>query len=499
LVGYTARYALVAGGLFVLGAFFVAEWVLRRRERAPLGIAGTALSTSVWLVFFSHVIDAPSPMPSSLHSRIEFALLSVAGASIVFAVASLLDDLTRAHRAAIAASLAVAFVTIVVPADALVRALAVNQLALLVDFALAGFSLVQRLIQSRRGPDTRLIAAGLVLPMVLAIADVVLARRSIHVGMTTFGALVFAFTFAVVNAKRTARAHRASENFADAMRRFVPMEFLRALGHQDVTTTKLGDVRAEEMTVLFADIRNFTTISERLSPESTFALLNQCLSTIAPVIRAHGGFVDKYIGDAVMALFPRSAADALKAATAMQVELARERSLHTEDTRLSIGVGVHYGRVMLGTIGEAERFEATVISDTVNLTSRLESLTKKFGCSVLLTGDVARKLDDELSGHVRPLGSFVVKGKAQAVEIHELFASDPDALRSAKITSRDRVRAMLAHHAADEHREAYAIARDLVRDCPDDGPMRWWLERLETSRAPEALPSSPGVWLLDEK
>jgi adenylate cyclase len=499
LVGYTGRYALVSGGLFVLGAFFVAEWLLRRREQGALGIAGAALSTGVWLVFFSHVVDAPFPMASTLHSRIEFASLSCAGASIVFAVASLLDNVTRAHRMAIGASIAVAIATLLVPADTLVRALAANQIALIVDFALASSSLFHHLRQERRGPDTSLIAAGLVLPMLLAIADVVLARRSIHVGMTTFGALVFAFTFAVVTARRTARAHRAAETFADAMRRFVPTEFLHALGHQDVTTTKLGDVRAAEMTVLFADIRHFTTISERLSPEATFALLNQCLSTIAPVIRAHGGFVDKYIGDAVMALFPRHPSDAVKAAAAMQVELARERSVHIGSERLTIGVGVHHGRVMLGTIGEAERFEATVISDTVNLTSRLESLTKQFGCSMLLTGDVAKSLDDELRQHVRPLGTFVVKGKAQAVEIHELFASDPDALRSAKISSRERVVEMLALHAADNVEASLHVARSLVSACPDDGPMQWWLTRLQNERANDALPSSRGIVMLNEK
>jgi class 3 adenylate cyclase len=306
------------------------------------------------------------------------------------------------------------------------------------------------------------------------------------------------FQMAVLSV-RAADARARIARFATAMQRFVPREFLHALGHEDVTTAKLGDARAGAMTVLFADIRNFTMMSERLSPEATFATLNRCLSKIAPVIRAHGGFVDKYIGDAVMALFPGDPSQAVRAAAAMQVELARDKSLQIGDVRLDIGVGVHHGFVMLGTIGEEERFEATVISDTVNLTSRLESLTKKFGCGVLLTGEVAQELDAELREQVRPLGSFVVKGKVQPVQIFELFASDADAIRVAKISSRERVNEMLTLHAEGRHEAALAVAEELHARCREDGPVRWWLARLEQERVGDGKPSSRGIVLLDEK
>jgi class 3 adenylate cyclase len=286
-----------------------------------------------------------------------------------------------------------------------------------------------------------------------------------------------------------------------AIQRFVPREFLHALGHDDVTTTKLGDATARSITVLFADIRNFTSSSEGMSPEETFAFLNGCLSKLGPHVRAQSGFVDKYIGDAIMALFPRDPSDAVRAAIAMQEELRRTNEEAGGRVPLAIGVGVHVGRVMMGTIGEAERFEATVISDAVNLTARLESLTKQLGCAVLISEEVHATLGADLRAHTRRLGTFLVKGKAQAVTLHEVFASDAAALREAKIRTRARFEEMLENHAQGRAEAALAIAGELRDEAPDDGPASWWFLRLarESAAGDDAVPSSRGIVRLEEK
>lgn len=284
-----------------------------------------------------------------------------------------------------------------------------------------------------------------------------------------------------------------------AISRFVPLEFLSALGHADVTTAKLGDVSAREVTVLFADIRNFTAMSERLSPEETFRFLNECLSRMGPHIRAQSGFVDKYIGDAIMALFPGSPADAVRAALAMQTELKAYNEAHPAEAPLAIGVGIHVGQVMMGTIGEAQRFEATVISDAVNLTARLETLTKQLGCTVLVSADVAARLSADERAFTRPLGRFAVKGKSEPVEIVEIFASDDDALRHAKSSSRTRLEQAIAYYTDDGIVEALTIVGELAEATPEDGPMQWWLRRLQRELAAGGLPSGHRVVRLDEK
>ena len=170
--------------------------------------------------------------------------------------------------------------------------------------------------------------------------------------------------------------------------RFVPREFLRFLERESIVDVRLGDQVLKEMSILFADIRSFTTLSEGMSPEENFNFLNSYLSRVGPVIRNRRGFIDKYIGDAVMALFPESADDALQAAIAIQKEVAiynryRQKSGYRA---IAIGIGLHRGSLMLGTIGEEQRMESTVISDAVNLASRLEELTKVYGVSILISG-----------------------------------------------------------------------------------------------------------------
>jgi two-component system sensor histidine kinase ChiS len=305
-------------------------------------------------------------------------------------------------------------------------------------------------------------------------------------------------TLEAIVAERTAAL--ASTNAA--IQRFVPREFLHALGHDDVTTTKLGDATAKSITVLFADIRNFTSSSEGMTPEETFAFLNGCLSKLGPHVRAQSGFVDKYIGDAIMALFPRDPSDAVHAAIAMQDEVRRSNDALVGREPLAIGVGIHVGNVMMGTIGEAERFEATVISDAVNLTARLESLTKQLGCSVLISEEVFSALDEDLRKYARRLGTFIVKGKAQPVALFEVFASDSDALRETKVRTRERFDAMLVAFADERIDGALAIASELRDACPEDGPANWWFMRLVkecASTGDDAVPSSRGIVRLDEK
>jgi GAF domain-containing protein len=151
--------------------------------------------------------------------------------------------------------------------------------------------------------------------------------------------------------------------------RFIPHEFLSFLGRDSILDVQLGDQVLKRMTVLFADIREFTAISERLTPKESFDFLNGYLRRVGPIVRLHNGFIDKYIGDAVMALFPGTGADAVRAALAIQREVAaynRERGAMDAEP-LRIGIGIHTGDLMLGTVGEEERMESTVISDAVNL------------------------------------------------------------------------------------------------------------------------------------
>ncbi len=209
--------------------------------------------------------------------------------------------------------------------------------------------------------------------------------------------------------------------------RFVPREFLVQLGRESITEVGLGDQVLTEMTVLFSDIRGFTGLSETMGPGETMDMLNDYLSRMGPAIRDAGGFVDKYVGDSIMALFPRSPDDAVKAATDMMaaLETYRDELRERDEERVDAGIGIHVGKLMLGVIGEEERFESTVIADAVNLASRLESLTKFYGVRSIVSGAVRDRASDP-NCPLRFIDLVRVKGRSQSVRIYELVAaSDP--------------------------------------------------------------------------
>jgi class 3 adenylate cyclase len=187
------------------------------------------------------------------------------------------------------------------------------------------------------------------------------------------------------------------------------------------------------MTILFSDIRDFTPLSEAMTPDENFSFINSYLEKMGPVIRDHNGFIDKYIGDAIMALF-ESPDDAVRASLAMVDALERfNRDRH--DAGLSpvvSGIGLNTGSLMLGTIGEQNRMDGTVISDAVNLASRIESLTKVYKVGVLISQFTYERLADPCAFAVRPIDIVKVKGKSRAVTIFEVFERDSVAERTAK-------------------------------------------------------------------
>ncbi|MBT5380829.1 MAG: hypothetical protein HOK28_01930 [Deltaproteobacteria bacterium] len=217
---------------------------------------------------------------------------------------------------------------------------------------------------------------------------------------------------------------RAARMGASAQR-FVPHEFLEFLGHTDISQVGVGDSMAADMTVLFSDIRSFTSLSENMTPKQNFEFVNEYLQTITPVIYKHGGFVDKFIGDAVMALFHKSADDACRCALKMQEALSSYNATRRErdEPEIKSGIGIHTGSVMLGTVGDEKRLQTTVISDAVNLASRIEGLTKDMAQPILISQGVVNALEQPTSLDIEKLHEVRVKGKNEQVIVYALNGS----------------------------------------------------------------------------
>ena len=188
---------------------------------------------------------------------------------------------------------------------------------------------------------------------------------------------------------------------------------------------RLGGHR-RDMTVLFSDIRGFTTVTERGQPEEIVGMLNEYFTRMVEIVFAHQGTVDKFVGDMVMALFGAPLDDPGHADHAVEAALEMLDALHELNTRwraaghpeLDIGIGINTGSMIAGNIGSEAIMSYTVIGDAVNLGSRLESLNKEYGTRII----ISKTIRDRFSGRYRfrPLGDVVVKGKTQPVAIFEL-------------------------------------------------------------------------------
>jgi two-component system, sensor histidine kinase ChiS len=245
------------------------------------------------------------------------------------------------------------------------------------------------------------------------------------------------------------------ELYSSASNKFVPREFLEHLGRKTIADVRLGDHVQREMAVFFSDIREFTRMSEGMTPQQNFDFLNSYLKRATPIVRANHGFIDKYIGDAIMALFPREPDDALRAGIELQRELVKYNLGRTKAgyEPVRIGIGLHSGELILGTIGEEERMQTTVIADAVNVAARIEGLTKVFKVSLLLGKSVVDKLKPGHGFKLRHLGAVKAKGKSRNVEIYECFDNDPNELIEHKLNSAD-----LFASAINQYREALFLS-----------------------------------------
>jgi hemerythrin len=276
-----------------------------------------------------------------------------------------------------------------------------------------------------------------------------------------------------------------------AYARFVPHQLVELLGKESILDVDWGNQAEKKMTILFSDIRGFASMSERMSPQQCFDFINAYLSFMEPVVLAHGGFIDKYIGDSVMALFPARGDDALHAAldmlkeldhfnaqrSVLQSELPFDHSERRNASDVHIGIGMNSGLLMLGVIGGSNRMEVTVISDAVNLASRVETLTKTYQTPILITQHTLNSIRHPSDFAIRFIDRVRVRGKHLAQSIYEVFDADPPALKAAKLASRDTFEDALAHYHFRRMEDALTLFSDCLEHNPADTPASVYWQR----------------------
>ena len=271
----------------------------------------------------------------------------------------------------------------------------------------------------------------------------------------------------------------AELEIAEATSRFVPNEFLAFLGCDSIVDIKLGEAVELEMSVLFSDIRDFTTMSEQMTPTENFKFINSYLSRMEPLIVENQGFIDKYIGDAIMALFSEGADDAVKAGIAMLQTLAEYNRARASlgYVPVEIGVGINTGSLILGIVGGKSRMDGTVISDKVNLASRIESLTKNYGVSLLITQQTFDRLTNPGDYAIRVIDKVQVKGKSEWVTVYEVFDADLAEVKAGKLATLQLFTEALSLYNMKSFRQAAGLFADCLRQNPGDKVARIYWER----------------------
>ncbi len=263
--------------------------------------------------------------------------------------------------------------------------------------------------------------------------------------------------------------------------------------------------REQEITVLFSDIRGFTTISEAIGPRETVSMLNDYFGEMVEVISQNRGILDKYIGDAIMALFGApfvregDADRALEAACGMTIALKRFNFMRVSTGRAPIGtgIGLNTGSAIVGEMGSPKRKEYTAIGDSVNLASRLEAATRRYDVPILVAEPTVRALTSPRP--MRELDLLIVKGKTLPVAVYEALGYLTPEELAGIAPAHEAFAESLRSYRAQEFRSALDGFRECLQLIPNDRPAELYIERCQHFLTHPPGADWTGAWTLTEK
>ncbi len=277
------------------------------------------------------------------------------------------------------------------------------------------------------------------------------------------------------------KTHLYLHKINTATGKFVPHEFIRSLGKESITEIRLGDHVQREVTVLFADIRDYTSLSEKMEPEENFRFVTAYSKRMGLIIDRNNGFINQYYGDGIMALFLDKPTDAVEAAIEMQKKIRDYNKRRILKTRkpIRVGVGMHTGPLIMGIIGFEKRNEATTISDAVNTASRMEGLTKIFRSSIIVSEDTLMKIENAAVFNYRYLGKVLVKGKQEPKGIYDFFDGDAPLTFQLKLKTKNQFDEMLRLYFDKDFERAIIVLQQILSIYPADSVAQYYLSKCE--------------------
>ncbi|NNM53289.1 MAG: hypothetical protein HKM05_01020 [Spirochaetales bacterium] len=495
-------FLIFAGINALAGLYFLALWMGNRRALNRLYFALSTLL--IGLYFFS--LGSPVPiLPGVMSFTIPKACLSLSVAFYLFFLIEHFGILKKRWLQIV--------ILVVFGLSALWVALSKNLAELDTHFTLSVIPLEVGILFSvwlvavalrRHKPQAGVLAVGIIVVVLLGSHDVwyQLQGRLPLLWFQGIGYFALEFSMFLSLAIQSNQIFFTLERHVEILaksnasfERFVPKDFLTSLGKANINEIQLGQQAQLHMAVLFADIRRFSTLAESMSPENTFLFLNSYYGRVGPIVRQNGGFIDKYIGDGFMALFQQEPQSCLQAAVDLQstLEVYNHDRASVGYLPVKVGCGIHSGPLILGTIGEDRRMDTTVISDVVNLASRLESLTKVLGEGTMVSLQFLESLKDESQYHWRYAGVVRMYGKKQPIEVVHIW----DGLSEEKCvlyqTTKNLFEDGLSLYRSGEITRAESAFKEIVAVHPADVGAQYYLQRCSTLKDKDLPPGWDGV------
>lgn len=485
------RDILLLGILFIIAIYHFGLYLIRRKDLSSLVFSLFCLDILIrhGLINQRLLMEIFPAMKYSNMLRIEYATMFFGiPVALNFFHLILPGILNRffIYFFYIAAIIFTLFCTIM-PVPVFTESILYFQPVLLIGIA-CGVYLISVAAMKKR-PFVWLLGLGVIALSVSLINDVLFHKEIIDTGLISqYGFFVLILTQAFVLSMRFARAFHRTEELSKnleslnvAYGRFVPSEFLMYLQKKDVRDIELGDQVERDMTVLLSDIRSFSDLSEKMTTRENFQFINSYLGRMTPIISQNNGFIDKYIGDAIMALFPENSQDALDAAISMQQEIRNfnnERIDKNQD-EIRVGIGLHSGNLMLGTIGSDKRMDCTVISEAVNIASRIEKLTKIYQSSILISESVIERTRLKENYQYRMLDYVFIKGQSSRVRVFEVLNGQSEYQLGLFNQTFDDFSMALDSYFQNNYRHCVDLMKKVLKTNPHDHAAKIYLNRCQ--------------------
>jgi len=439
------RFGLISsfGATIVFGLYFLLSFFIRRSDYniLALSVFNLLMGFNILLLGNPFILKFYPLIPFQFILKFKLFIYILATLSFLFFIDFTFkkDSIKKLKKVFVITSALLEFFVLIIPSSMMEDIKLFVFLYIIICSFFIFFIIIRAVLKRKKG--SMILFDGFLVIILGVINDILVNLKIIDMYKVLPISLIFfmlfqAIYFAIKTNSRIKKTNRMvktlnkinkkSVELSEASSKFVPIEFLHYLKKRSITDIKLGDYQKFNMTVLFVDIRDFTKLSEQLTPQENFDFLNNYLKVISPSISKNGGFIDKYIGDAIMALFPNQPEDAINAAIDIKSALVEYNigRVKAGYDIIKIGAGIHKGDLILGTIGNERRMETTVIADAVNVSSRLEHATKFYGESILISNDVYNSISNLNEYVIREVDIVKLRGKSNKTTIYSILNND---------------------------------------------------------------------------